>query len=480
MTLPVYPPPLPDEWLGSWVWRLAQANATGVYALLMHLGIEPVTALSEDGLIALSKATGQPFEALHAMNSLIDPLLDVGRKGRLPPLLIGVRYVQVCPHCLREDCLEEDGTPYLRLNWVRQTQAVCARHGVTLLDQCPHCQKDLLLTKPLHSNTQPAAPALAPRKWLSQCWLCGYDLTQATAQRVTIYAQNRPAREEAEHDWSPFRVAVWTVFAASHVVELLSPAQLHLRPLPRQQVSKPFAQPLASRLALQDLHDWIFFGQGDDFADWMTRLRSVATALLGRLETEMTSPKRWLYLSWLLTRINDDHPHVLKQDFSPLTTALMAHWRGDYVVPDVEAGWTLTDDQWEMVAPHLEWAGLQGVDVQEAFRFLVRWSVLRGNASVFQHDQYVNFRKQIVQWRETGTLGVVLGLLEWHLNAGRRANKTRLWMYAVGEGQPWQVQTARWLLSDGAIELARETNRPLHRKLLMALVAGYEHSLTQN
>lgn len=83
--------------------------------------------------------------------------------------------------------------------------------------------------------------------------------------------------------------------------------------------------------------------------------------------------------------------------------------------------------------------------------------------------------KEARGWLHSGQVGLVLHLLHAHLEAalpgqvGKKDLRGRAYREADGD---WRDHTARLLLSDGVIELARQVNRPLHRKLVMALIAG--------
>lgn len=124
--LPVYPRPLPDEWLGSWLARVARANALPVVQLMKALELpEREARLSEPELQRLSWATGVSVRDLIGMQTPPDPLRDLGRRGsELPLPFLGVRYVQVCPSCLLGDAI-----PYIRQDWVRRRVAACPEHG---------------------------------------------------------------------------------------------------------------------------------------------------------------------------------------------------------------------------------------------------------------------------------------------------------------------------------------------------------------
>lgn len=133
MRLLFRPPPMPDEWIGSWIVRLSAVNnftfPANPQKLLNALGIDTVQEhLSEEQLKILSAATGVDLTQLRTLNSMPEDVIqNIGRSSSritMPTPFLGVRFLVVCPKCL-----EGDQEPYFRRSWLNESTVACPTHG---------------------------------------------------------------------------------------------------------------------------------------------------------------------------------------------------------------------------------------------------------------------------------------------------------------------------------------------------------------
>ena len=145
-------PLLPDELFSSWLVRAALIQGCDPLVLTGALWpkwriwtTDPDRGLSEERLSALTKTTG--IEASVFDTACLRAIASVVTTGPLDDLAIwpwmlalgsqnrrrhgGMQY---CPSCLKEDRL-----PYYRVQWRMAWHISCAKHGVSLIDRCPHC-----------------------------------------------------------------------------------------------------------------------------------------------------------------------------------------------------------------------------------------------------------------------------------------------------------------------------------------------------
>ncbi len=182
---PVPVPVLPDELFSSWLVRAAVRQ--GCDPLVLTGGLwpqwrcwtrDPDRGLNRKRLSVLSKASGVNPSALDAMTlrpivSAVDPdALD--RLSTWPWVLaLGARNrrrrggLQYCPLCL-----QEDKTPYYRLQWRLAWHTICADHRTFLLDGCPICNAPI---EP--HRLEPMDESMAV------CATCKGDLRKTTPQK---------------------------------------------------------------------------------------------------------------------------------------------------------------------------------------------------------------------------------------------------------------------------------------------------------
>ena len=174
--LPFYvPPAAADEALISWLGRLASR-----FDLSAHQFAWQVFGLDYRGgpaqwwlrpspllLKRVSDRTGVPADQLDRMtlNPWAPPCWEDEAdecfgpsRYRHRPSQRCIRYLAVCP-----DCLRDDGTPYLRLDWLIGWGAVCPRHGKILVSRCSSCNSKLRLAP--YNTAGPLPP--------NQCATCG-------------------------------------------------------------------------------------------------------------------------------------------------------------------------------------------------------------------------------------------------------------------------------------------------------------------
>jgi len=108
----LFPPPLDDEWIGSWLVRLAEANLVSLKKVLLLLGISSPDLVPDAGALQrLVVATYLGLEQITAMVLLPEQALNTIGSSRTAGVLpyLGVTFLQVC---LR--CLDTDPVPYIR------------------------------------------------------------------------------------------------------------------------------------------------------------------------------------------------------------------------------------------------------------------------------------------------------------------------------------------------------------------------------
>lgn len=501
--LPLYPPPKEKEWIGSWVTRLAHTNDLSAPRLLKILEIDQAQSPGPREFRILAEETGISVEDIAQMRTPVDPLLERGVPGNQQAApIFGVRYMQVCSLCL-----EEDEIPYIRQDWVRRSVGACVRHEVPLRDACPHCQRYLQVMKP--GNATIYVEGRISEKWrikqnLRQCWLCGKDLVKPLPPRLPgadSLAAFPPSRilmgtEIAERPWENFTLALWTLLNRFGLTQIVEAEAVPVRAL-RKEALAASPHSVEARLAAQMMLARLLRDQGDDgFGSRYARLRTWAAATEGALvHVDVNSRQRWLYPMWLLTRLIEDAPRewltswpalvehlVTRMDERPgkptlaaLVKYAAAREAGRLGVPPLpHQPLTLTDDQWALVLGVLRQTPNRE-NVEGLFTLLLTRVVFGHPYTSLPGMSTAVVQKENLRWQQSGQVGLILHLLHTQLEASfpkREGRQTmREWAYRETD-EDWRTHTARLLLSDGVIELARQVNRPLHRKLVLTLVQG--------
>jgi TniQ len=182
--LPINPQPISDEWLGSWLLRLAQANTMPLRYLLEHfgLGLESLP-LSVGTIRKLSRLTAQKPSNLTDLLETPTFALQHKPQSRRSDLsytqLLSAQRVQLCI-----PCLQSDDIPYIRKAWMSRAAYCCQLHRVHLLRRCPRCRAVLFV---LHEFGRLADHLNSDVSLLLTCLKCGYDLRdfEATSARST-------------------------------------------------------------------------------------------------------------------------------------------------------------------------------------------------------------------------------------------------------------------------------------------------------
>ena len=155
---PIHPKPLPDELLSSWILRLAYENDLNALTLctLLFGYRKPIwnrdidQLASEEILNKLAQVTGTPIErvyetTLKSYDGILFEKTNLSGTTRWV-LSLGIQHrkrhafgLQYCPKCLAED-----KKPYFRRIWRLALITTCTKHGVVLLDRCPHCKSPIM------------------------------------------------------------------------------------------------------------------------------------------------------------------------------------------------------------------------------------------------------------------------------------------------------------------------------------------------
>lgn len=361
MRLLLRPLPLPDEWLGSWLVRLAVANHLSLPRLLSLMRITtehpPSQAVSEE----LAEAGAVTLATIDEMTVMPDQALTTIGSSRTTgsrPFL-GVQFLQLCPVCLATDPV-----PHIRRAWLLNTAVACDLHGGPLLDRCPHCQRHLQVyrrRKPkrhaklflvLHHSVSD----------LKRCPVCRGALTTPPAPLRRLPPEQPHPDDgsllKAEH-WTRFVAALNLMIASFAVTELidfsLQPPQApeddvapeYTMEFPpgtasnRAKVEHRFQEVLLRRLVLTPL-------PGDST---LSSLRLFAGELLDRTEKSSYGHSvRWNYLSWLAYTLQNSTPDALMLCWPGLVAFVVGLRDGrDDLRPTFEIPeFRLTDEQWAM------------------------------------------------------------------------------------------------------------------------------------
>lgn len=461
--LPVRPAPQPGEWLGSWLSRLAHANHVPARSVIAEFEVDPQTGdVPERGWRRMSARTGLGEERLRQMATPRHTLRRIGHPGSAAPPVLGVRYAQVCPHCLARD-----EVPHIRRDWLRTAHAACPEHGGPLRELCPGCEAPIL-----------GGTLDRPQGW-RRCWHCQADLAVplegVTLERLPDLDRPRAllgARlgEVPDQDtWDDLVFALWTMLRVCRVDELMGPGLIRIRRPPKLSSG---LHSLEARFAAQRLTASLLRAEGDDgFITLRMRLERTSLLLLGAiLPLDVTSRRRWLYLGWMLTRLTQDSPSELLVSWPPLVHHLARRLEGQAEpLPQPPIPARLTDEQWEEISgllpvPADALTGRPGRQMppREAFEGLLQRALTRE-----PWGREPTLRRTAEAWADSGRLSLALERLHTHLVAGTGRN---FWRAALGGEPGWQRDTARLLLSDGVVELARQVNPSLHRELLRQVV----------
>jgi len=181
MSLAVHLAPLPDELLSSWVFRTCHANATSLYSLLWHHGLNKYAQVDLDQSKNKKLIHWISNELLHpgGMNGVYKmsllPTLDIEEKFPKRSWIRGIdrraskwwafRY---CPACL-----SEDERPYFRRYWRFDWYEICHLHKTRMHMFCGKCAAPLILHW-----------VRWQRSHLAHCHSCSADLRLEVAQSV--------------------------------------------------------------------------------------------------------------------------------------------------------------------------------------------------------------------------------------------------------------------------------------------------------
>jgi hypothetical protein len=170
VALPVAPPPLAGELLGSWLSRLAALYDAPPQYLWNTLAGLPASGFVWDGRVPwpeqvsrVAAAARLDLRVLAATN--IEAMLPGAPAAWLRARLASAVRVPWCSACLRDD-LTRGRSPYLRRLWAAACVAVCPRHRVPLVDICGRC-----------GSTASPAFRWAGRRSLMLCGHCGEPLS---------------------------------------------------------------------------------------------------------------------------------------------------------------------------------------------------------------------------------------------------------------------------------------------------------------
>jgi len=177
MSLAVHLAPLPDELLSSWVFRTCHANATSLYSLLWHHGLNKFAQVDLDQSKNETLIRWFVDELMHpegsdgVYNMSLLPILDIEEKFPKRSWIRGIdrraskwRSFRYCPACL-----SEDERPYFRRYWRFDWYEVCHHHKIRMHSDCEKCGSPLILHRVRWQQSH-----------LAHCHSCKANLSQET------------------------------------------------------------------------------------------------------------------------------------------------------------------------------------------------------------------------------------------------------------------------------------------------------------
>lgn len=214
MPLPIMVDPIEGEALISWCHRLGACLGLNPAQTALMLGIDGSDPAwwhrpDRDTLSAISMRSGVALEQLRSMT-----LLDWrGLSGKMPKTVVGRSSrrlhsvsAQARPlYAACPQCLAEDRTPSLRLNWLTGWATVCPIHETVLIERCWKCRFRL------RTPTLEVRDTLA----LSACSNCGanhYDAPSMTADTAVLALQERMlgAMQKGKAWFPGLRTCAWS------------------------------------------------------------------------------------------------------------------------------------------------------------------------------------------------------------------------------------------------------------------------------
>lgn len=183
-------PLLPDEIISSWLVRAALTQGCDPLVLSGWLWpkwriwtSDPDRGLNEARLSVLAQTSGiaeSSFKAacLHPIVSSVASRFNDDQSTWPWVLALGSRNRKRhggLQYCL--ECLKEDRRPYFRVQWRLAWHTGCAKHGLRLLDRCPHCGATI---EPHRLSVMDGDMAI--------CASCKLDLCEGVAVKVEANA----------------------------------------------------------------------------------------------------------------------------------------------------------------------------------------------------------------------------------------------------------------------------------------------------
>jgi hypothetical protein len=174
------PVPFFNESTCSWIQRVCQVYAitySGIYQILdAPLGRDPDINLTNryiDKAICIGRL---PWDSFALMRATLCRIAEVHSLRRL--LLrqeAGLPLYRFCPQCLAED-----HTPYLRIEWRFKAWEICPKHMIRLPVRCHQCQNILQIQRTILAAQSGPPPILS----LAYCYVCRTDLRKASGQHI--------------------------------------------------------------------------------------------------------------------------------------------------------------------------------------------------------------------------------------------------------------------------------------------------------
>ena len=487
----LFPPPLDDEWIGSWLVRLAEANLVSLKKVLSLLGISSPDLVPDPGALQrLAAATYLASEQIAPMVLLPEQTLKTIGSSRTAGVLpyLGVTFLQVCPRCL-----DTDPVPYIRKQWLLHNTVQCEIHGGPLLDRCPSCKLHLQIFRPQKSKSAAGPPSelRTAATTMRQCRVCQSALT---VPAVPMYLLPPPPTTPVRYgglsgrqlsDWPDFARAIEEVLTTFVLTDISmhfneearnrpqfrqSNNRLSVIALPKR-VSNRFTADSRFKTAL--LFRTLLTSTAD--ADVHEQVVEFGRSLSIHLSREGGTPSsRWRYVRWLMAPLRGT-PSVEQLTTWPaqvrfLTAAFLGRDSVRRVV--VLNEFRVTDEQWQAVDDALAYQPDRDVGGPEARRNAFEGYMLtlfNGIAWKQLPEGYGRPRDAeffMMGW-EDGTIEIALELLYRHLQEHQLSLVDTA---RSSDLTSWQAVTTALFLSDSMLDLLFRKRRELFQEILTQLV----------
>lgn len=490
------PRPLPDEWIGSWIVRLAAANYADLSGNLLEflktLGIDSIEQqLTDKQIINLSTMAAVDITTLHIMNTLpTDLIQQIGHTRSsipLPTPFLGVRYFVVCPMCLNED-----DVPYFRLTWLSWSTIACTTHGGPLYDVCPHCDSRLCirLSSALKRKKRrlPQGHEHRVSADLRRCWNCNGDIAIQVTQLTNLSTafKSLPYQMIREEEigldiWLSFIQELRSIIKNYELEHMIDPN--FNKPQLLHRYDWRGSMDVSARFHVEQVLTWLMTFPEDQLLRLDQRLEYIGTILLAlviRNEKDYRRTSvRELHVAWLGLRLINDTSHTVMHDWNIYTSVLVSLFEGkcNDPRPKVDSNFEVHQELWQMIILSIDIEFLKAIpginlptlpEMREALGHTLQ--IIAGvprSKMPSSHMSRVRLGNLVNMFKKHENISPILQQIYFLV----LQHRTFLLSPEVTE-PVWVESALSILMSDGCISFTMNACPLLHRKLLSGLVYG--------